>query len=602
MFKRILAAFIGSLAAIWMSVILIGVLSLLFFVAVVGAFGDFAGKQSPTKGSILQISLSGPFNDRQTAPTVSELLMDDIDGAQSFEGVLAAIDYAQKDKKIKGIFLDCQGSSMGYALREELVEALNNFKKSGKWIYAYGDSYTQGDYYVATVADRVYVNPAGSVDVRGLASQIPYFKGALDKLGVEMQIVKVGTFKSAVEPFILTESSEANVLQTRNFIDAIWNNISTTIAGNRDVTPATVNAWADSIIATYKGDHLKDLNVVSDVAYRRVFVNELKKKAGVDQDDDLPVVSPEDYLAGNVKARYNAVSGHFVDGRHIAVLYALGNIVDSGSEGIVGDKMVPEIIDLAEDDDVAGLVLRVNSGGGSAYASEQIWEALQYFKSKNKPLYVSMADYAASGGYYISCGADRIYADNNTLTGSIGIFGMIPCIKGLLNDKLGITFSTISTNPSADMGTITQPLTPVQRAALQRSVDDGYALFTGRVAEGRDLPIDSVLAIAEGRVWAGKKAMEIGLVDRIGSLETVINDMAAKTKLKPTDIVSYPRTTLSTLQQLLMSNGAVESKIKLPKTTFEAMSPAEARQCIRLLNTLTTMSPVQARMSPIILH
>lgn len=591
------------MAAIWISAIVTAILSFLMFIIVIAALSNASDADTDRgDGSILQISLSGPINDRTSTPTMTDLLMNDVEKGQSFETILAAIDYAKSDKKIKGIYLDCQGASMGYALREELIEVLKAFKKAGKWVYAYGDSYTQGDYYVASVASKIYVNPIGAVDVHGIASQIPFFKGALDKLGVEMQIVKVGTFKSAVEPFILTEASQPNIEQTRTYINTIWDNVAGTIAKNRGVPTAEVNGWADSIIATYKGDYLKANKVVTDAVYRRQFEAELKKKVNVDNDDALPIISPEKYMTGNTKAKFDAISGHFVNGKHIAVLYATGDIVDSGTEGIVGQIMVPEIIRLADDDNVKALVLRVNSGGGSAFASEQIWEALQYFKSKKKPFYVSMADYAASGGYYISCSADKIYADVNTLTGSIGIFGMLPCIKGLLNDKLGITFSTVSTNPNADMGTITQPLTPQQHAALQRSVDDGYALFTGRVAEGRDLPIDSVLAIAEGRVWSGMDALNIGLVDKLGSLDTAIKDMAKKVKLQPTDIVTYPRTKLTPFEQLLMTNGTIESQIQLPQTTVEAMSPEEARNCIQLLKTLTTMSPVQARMTPVILR
>lgn len=598
--KRYLAAFLGSLTAIWVSIGLCVVLGF-FLLASFGAL--FAGgAEVKAEGRILKIDLAGQFADRAESPSVSQLLLDQTEGSQSFETLLAAIHAAASDKKIEGIYLDCQGASMGAALRQELIEALEDFKKSGKWIYAYGDSYTQGDYYVASLADEICLNPIGAVDVRGLASQIPFFKGVLDKLGIEMQVIKVGTYKSAVEPFILTEPSEASVLQTRVFLDSIWSNISGTIARARNVSPATVNAWADSIIATYPAEWLKDNKVVTSLKYRRQFEKSLRKLVNVDNDDALPVVSPKDYVTGNPKIKVNAVTGYLGDGgRHIALLYAVGDIVDSGQTGIVGDLMAPEIVDLADDDNVAGMVLRVNSGGGSAFASEQIWEAIEYFKSKKKPVYVSMADYAASGGYYISCGANRIYADDNTLTGSIGIFGMIPCIRGLLQDRIGINMATVTTNPNADFGDITRPLTPQQREALQRQIDEGYALFTNRVAKGRNLPIDSVLSIAEGRVWDGRTALRIGLVDRLGSMETAIADLAKKLKLKPRDIVSYPRKEMTPLEQLLSDSNISTAPAAgvLGTVSFEGMSPAEAKKTLRLLRTVTKMSPVQARMLPI---
>lgn len=604
MFKRYLAAFLGSLTAIWVSIIVTGVLFFVFMMVFVVGVG--AGSGSSADASILRINLSGVINDRVSVPSVSELMLEDAEKAQSFETIIAAIHEAAKDKKIKGIYLDCSGADMGYALREELIGALQEFKKSGKWIEAYSDSYTQGDYYVACVADNISLNPVGAVDVRGLAAQIPFFKNALDKLGVEMQIVKVGTFKSAVEPFIMNEPSEASVLQTRVYLDSIWNNMSSYMAGARSVSDATVNMWADSIISTAPAKWLSENKVVNKLEYRRQFEDRLCKLVDADEDDGLPAITPDEYMKTRMTG-FDPVAGYKKSGKHIAVLYATGDIVDNGEGGIVGSTMVPEIIDLADDDDVAGVVLRVNSGGGSAFASEQIWEALQYLKSKDKPLYVSMADYAASGGYYISCGADRIYADPNTITGSIGIFGMIPNIHNLLSDKIGINVATVQTNANADFGNITNPLTPYQLNALQSSVDQGYDLFTRRVAAGRDIPLSRVLEIAEGRVWDGRTALRIGLVDELGSLQSAIDAMAKKTNLKNTDIATYPRLTLSPFEQLLLegmtSGSPVADKVKaLIPAPVAGLAPAEAAQCYTLLRSLTGSSPVQARMMPVTLR
>lgn len=607
MLKRYLAAFLGSLTAIWVTLGIVFVMGIVFMIVLVGSLAAENGTSVQAK--ILEIDLSGPVTDRTTTPTMSQIIMDDVEGGQSFETIIAAIRAAAKDKKIEGIYLNCGGSSMGFALRQELIEALREFKKSKKWIHAYGDVISQGDYYVACAADEIVLNPAGNVDVRGIAAQIPFFKGALDKLGVQMQIVKVGTFKSAVEPYIMQEPSEANVLQTRVYIDSIWNNVASYMGKARGVSTGTVNMWADTMVMTAPAKWLVANKIVNRLEYRRVFENRLRELTDTDEGDDLPVISPADYVVTAKGLKFDKLAGFSAEGKHIAVLYATGDIVDSGEGGIVGDKMVHEIVSLADDDDVAALVLRVNSGGGSAFASEQIWEALQYFKSKKKPFYVSMADYAASGGYYISCGADRIFADPNTITGSIGIFGMIPCINGLLKNHLGINFATIQTNPNADMGTITKPLTPAQHAALQRYVEEGYALFTGRVAKGRKMSVDSVRAIAEGRVWDGRTALRIGLVDQLGSLQTAIDAMSKKTGIKADKVVSYPRITLTPFEELMLSGlgndgeqPAVRTGVKdLAPVAFEGLTRDEARQCLSLLRSIAHSSPAQARMMPVYL-
>lgn len=589
MFKRYLAAFLGSLTAIWVSIIVTGVLFFVFMMFFVVGVG--AGSGSPADASILRINLSGVINDRVSVPSVSELMLEDTEKAQSLETIIAAIREAAKDKKIKGIYLDCSGANMGYALREELIGALQEFKKSGKWIEAYSDSYTQGDYYVACAADNISLNPVGAVDVRGLAAQIPFFKNALDKLGVEMQIVKVGTFKSAVEPFIMNEPSEASVLQTRVYLDSIWNNMSSYMAGARSVSDATVNMWADSIISTAPAKWLSENKVVNKLEYRRQFEDRLCKLVDADEDDDLPTITPDEYMKTRMTG-FDPVAGYKKSGKHIAVLYATGDIVDNGEGGIVGSTMVPEIIDLADDDDVVGVVLRVNSGGGSAFASEQIWEALQYLKSKDKPLYVSMADYAASGGYYISCGADRIFAEPSTLTGSIGIFGMIPDIQGLLNDKIGINLSTVTTNANGDFPTITKAVTPYQTAKMQETIARGYDLFTKRCAQGRNIPQDSIKAIGEGRVWDGVTAKRIGLVDNLGGLQTAIRSLAKKMKYDNYQVVTYPNVEKNFWDML--AEMPMQAKTAAMKDELGTFYPVYLE-----MKRLEGFNPIQARMLPV---
>jgi protease-4 len=594
MLKKFFTVFLGSLAAIWVSAAIFVILSLFLLFALIGSASD---ANEVTDNSILYIDLSGNINDRAQNRTIKEFVMGDTEAGQNLDEILQAIDFAASDSNIKGIYINCGGSSLGYASREELAAALAKFKKSGKWIYSYADTYSQSDYYVASVATKMYLNPVGNVDVQGLGSSIPFFKNALDKLGVEMQIVKVGTFKSAVEPYILTEASEPSRMQTKVYLDAIWGNITSTIATNRKVTTAQINTWADSLYMLSTGDKLVKNKLVSELKYRREVENILRKLTKLDKDEELRLVSAPDYLASNPQAKIDADNAIKADG-HIAVLYAIGEIVEDGNSDIVGSEMVDQIIELADDENVKGLVMRVNSPGGSAFASEQIWEALNYFKSKKKPFYVSMGDYAASGGYYISCNADQIYADANTLTGSIGIFGMIPNFKGLLNDKIGVNISNIQTNPNAVFPSTVQPMTAEQRAAMQRNVENGYKLFTTHVANGRKLPIDTVLSIAEGRVWDGKTALKLHLVDRIGGLDATIAAMAKKLKTDKYNYITYPKVNPSALETIISQAGGIDAKLGI-----EGLDVKDAKRCLQLLKRVqATTGSIQARMEDVTLY
>ena len=520
--KQFFISFLGALAGIWVSVILGGILMILC-VAVLAVSGASESQPGEIRhNSVLCLDLSGEVTDRAEPVNIMNEIYGESVNSIPLNDVIAALRHAAADKDIDGAVIFCNGASAGLAQSQAIIDALAEFKQSGKWVYAYGDTYTQGNYFIASVADSLFVNPAGIIDIHGLSATTPYFKGLLDKLGVEVQVVKVGTYKSAVEPFILKESSEANRRQQLHYLSSLWSSVSSTIAAGRGVDTLAVNRWADSYsfsidAAGYVADSIADRTL-----YRHEFDELVVERSGLDSDDSPRYVSIADY----VKARTLSAYGFNKGKRRIAVLYALGDIVESGNGGIVSDELVPRILDLADDDDIDGLILRVNSGGGSAYASEQIWEALEQFKQRTgKPFYVSMGDMAASGGYYISCGADRIYADPLTLTGSIGIFGLIPDASKLLNDKIGITTSTVETN-SGSFPTFTQPMPEAQRAAMQTMVNRGYELFVSRCADGRHMPVDSIKAIAEGRVWDGYTACRIGLVDRLGGLLDAINDMA----------------------------------------------------------------------------
>lgn len=580
MLKKFFISLLGTVAGIWIFIILAVIMGIF-------SLGALLGSESVSgvveKHSVLLLKLAGDIQERNQPQSFLAMVQNLENNDETLDNMLASVRRAANDSKIDGLFIDARGAAMGFASREELIQAIDDFKASGKWIYAYADNYAQGDYLLASAADKVFLNPVGSVDIRGIGVQTPFFKALLDKLGVKVQVVKVGTYKSAVEPFILDDMSEAARLQTKVFVDSIWNFYASYIAHNRKVTPGRVSQWADSLTFTWGAVQDCDAGIVTETAYRRQVEDMLRDLTDIDEDDDIRFVTPSQY----VDFYKNEAASDKKD--HVAVLYAFGDIVDSGDEGIVGEKMVRQIIDLADDDKVKALLLRVNSGGGSAFASEQIWEALEYFKSKGKPFYVSMGDYAASGGYYISCGADRIFADAMTLTGSIGVFGMIPDFKGLVTDKLGVTFSEVSSSPNASFMSLMKPMTPFQLDAMQKYVEDTYDVFTSRVAEGRHMSVDSVKAIAEGRVWIGGSAVALGLVDQIGTLHDAVTSLTAKVGLDPDDTVAYPEIEADFMQQFLKEKAALESSGGF---TIDR----QAVQYLMTVKRLREAAPVQARM------
>lgn len=534
MMKKFLLIVCGSFVGTTIALIVFMLTSVVMSIAIM-SLGSQMGKASSSvqKSSILYLKLNGEIAEREGGGDVSMLDMMQGNNTSSIglNTLLASIDKAKTDKKIEGIYIECEGASAAPATLFTLRKALKSFKQSGKWIYAYGnEGINQGDYYLASVADSIFINPVGAVDVHGMASAVPYFKKLLDKVGVEMQVIRVGTFKSAVEPYMLEDMSEANRLQTEHYMGSIWHNMRDSMAADRKIEVAKFDQMTDSMLVTLDPDSLVKCKVVDALCYPNEMEARLKTLTKLDKDEDLRLVDPADY-APDVEET--------VSGDHIAVLYAVGEIVQTsdegpmgGTDGIVGEKMVKQIKDLQDDEHVKGLVLRVNSPGGSAFASEQIWKALEDFKASGKPLAVSMGDYAASGGYYISSGAQRVFAEPTTITGSIGIFGMIPCYEELAENKLGVHMATVKTNENADFGIMTKRMTPSQRNAMQLMVNRGYDLFTKRCAQGRHVTQDSIKHIAEGRVWDGMTALKIGLVDEIGSLESAIKWVAQKANMK----------------------------------------------------------------------
>lgn len=534
MMKRFLTTVAGSFVGVMLGLMTFSALSVIMSFAFVGAMSTFGeSKTSIEKNSILRISMSGDISERGSEDDfdVYSLINGDVQTKSSLLSILRAIKEASKNDKINIIYLKCNGLNGGISTLYEIRSALNEFKKSGGKIYAYGnDGYGQGDYFVASVADSIFLNPVGSVDIHGLSSVTPYFKTLLDKVGVEMQIIRVGTFKSAVEPYMLSEMSEANRLQQEHYLGSLWKTISGDIAKSRKLPVAKVNELADSLIVFEKAESYLKSHLVDGLCYEFEMEKKLKNAVGIDEDEDLKFVT-----AGDVESTISEKSSK----NKIAVFYAEGEIDGSDKGGIDSKSLSEDILDAADDDEVKAVVLRVNSPGGSAFGSEQIWKALEEVKKNKKPLVVSMGDYAASGGYYISCGADRIFAEPVTITGSIGIFGMVPCFEKLATEKLGVNFNEVKTNANGSM-TIYKKLTPVQLAKMQNMVNVGYELFTSRCATGRKMNIDSLKKIAEGRVWDGTTAKSLGLVDEFGNLESALKWAAEKAKLSDYEVVAYP--------------------------------------------------------------
>lgn len=532
--KQFFSTVLGSFVGVWVALILFSVLSAVASVMIFASMMAMGDKPTEVQDkSILHIKLAGALPERSNPDNVFSTLMDKETEGSSLKDILSAIKAAKGNDKIKGIYLECAGVQGGAASLYDIRKALLDFKTSKKFILAYGnEGMLQSDYYVATAADSIFLNPLGIVDIHGLSATIPFYKNLLDKVGVEMQVVRVGAFKSAVEPFITTEASPASKLQMNHYMGNIWGNLSDSIAHRRGISKAKFNMLVDSIMLTMSPDSLKANKIIDKVYYRYQVENLLKKLTGIDSKDDLRLAEP------SVVAKLDSDSGS--DDQKIAVVYAEGEIDGSSDGGIDSEDLTATILDIAKDEDVKAVVLRVNSPGGSAFGSEQIWNALEQVKKAGKPFAVSMGDVAASGGYYISCGADYIFAEPVTITGSIGIFGMIPCFKGLMQDKLGITQSVINTNANGNFISATEPMTPVQYAAMQRTINRGYEIFTSRCAKGRKMPVDSIKSIAQGRVWDGISAMQIGLIDEYGSLQDAINWVAAKAKLNDYETEDYP--------------------------------------------------------------
>ncbi len=475
------------------------------------------------------------------------------------DDLLSNIRLAKTDDRIEGIYLDGGSLSMAPASAKAIRDALLDFKTSGKWIIAYASSYGQTNYYVASVADKIFLNPTASIDWNGLTAQKAYYKRLFDKLGIEMQILKVGTFKSAVEPYFRTSMSEADRLQTEQYINGIWSEMKTAVAESRHIAVEQLDQYADEYMGLQPQEKYLDYGFADSLVYAEGMDNILRTYMGT---KDYTLLSTGQ-LASVERTRSKAYA-------KVAVVYAEGEITDETGDGIVGKDMVKMFKKIAKDEDICAVVLRVNSPGGSADASEQIWHAVQTLKQDGRPVVVSMGDYAASGGYYISCGADYIFAEPTTLTGSIGIFGTVPNLSQVL-DKVGLDYDGVSTNRHSDLqvNMVYKGMNTEEYAMMQAMVERGYDLFTRRCAEGRHTTQDAIKQIGEGRVWLGKDAMGIGLVDSLGNIDDAIRKAVELADIPDYQVVYYPETT-DPLEDLLsmFDNTTDEEKLLLRVREF----------------------------------
>lgn len=581
-FRTLFASCLGTILAL-VAILLIGI-------AIAASFASEGNTPPELKpNTILRLT----FNE-----SIPELTNNaELDPFQSIKGddllglheIIATIENAKNDSRIKGIFLDMEMPAFsGYATVKSLRDALVSFKKSGKFIVAHSKFYMQSDYYLASVADKVYANPVGIFEVRGMVAEVPFYKNLLDKLGVKMQIYYAGKFKGATEPYRLTQLSTENKFQYRELLHDFYSTFLNDVATSRKLSPSQV---AD-IVGNYKADSPENAKIhglVDEVMYRQDVMDIFRKKLGFKENEKIPFVS----LAGYHKA--NAPSKNYSADDKIAVIYAEGTIADGKSTpGNIGDlSYIKDIEKVSGDDRVKAVVLRVNSPGGSALASENIWYALKKLKKTGKPLVVSMGNYAASGGYYIACLADSILAEENTVTGSIGVFRIIPSVGGLLEDKVGVTFDTVKTGKYSQGLTVFFDIGEDEGRIMQKQVDFMYETFLKRVSDGRKLSRNAVDAIAQGRVWSGSDAIPIGLVDKIGNLQDAIKVAAKMSKSSDYRITEYPqvKNSVEQLFEDFMNPNDTETAIKRMSAEFPSWRPY-----LMDLHELRSAKGIQARM------
>lgn len=565
------------------------VMSFMGFMCLIGIIASSSSTTKIEDNSVLVLKLDGSMTEQE-----EENMMNSLQGISSlsFEGTMKAIKKAKDDDKVAGIYLEAGQFGADLAQAEEIEKALLDFRKSGKWIIAYGENYSTLGYYLASTANKIYLNKEGMIEWSGIGGEKVYYKNLLAKVGIKFVTTKVGKYKSAVEQLTADNISDADREQTQRYLDGWWNTILATVAKNRSLNKDSLNAYADRVITLEAPENMQKYKLVDGLIYNDQIADIVRKQLGIDKEDDINKLTVDDINADDTP----------VTGEHIAVYYAYGDIVDKASpqsifqddRQIVGNDMCKDLEDLAKDDDVKAVVIRVNSGGGSAYASEQIWHQISELK-KVKPVIVSMSGAAASGGYYLSSNANWIVADPTTITGSIGIFGLFLDRSELYTKKLGINYAEVKTNRNSVFGASGHPFTPEQLSLLQNNVNRGYMLFKKRVAEGRKMTMEQVENIAQGRVWLGQDAIKLKLVDQLGGLDDAIAKAAKLAKMNDYETASYP-SPLSTWEQLLGSYVGGDDLLngKMQAYLGEFYEP------FKIINDAKHMDKVQARMPYII--
>lgn len=537
-------------------------ITMIIFFAVIGTLISSATSSSEKivkikDNSVLHLKFDYPIKDRTSNNPFENIDFSTFETHENLglDLILKNIAKAKDDDKIKGIYLDLTSMNTGMASIEEIRNALKDFKKSGKWIVSYSEVYTQSTYYLASLSDKIYLNPAGLVEMRGLSTQLMFFKNALEKLEVEMQIIRHGKFKSAVEPYMLEKMSDSNREQMELILNTAWGSMLKDLSESRKITIEELNAIADDIKIQTAKDALAH-KFVDKLVFKDEFLDELKKRVGAESYDDINYISLSKYNNSTPEKEEN------VSKNQIAVIYASGDIISGKSnDGSMGSETISEAIREARlDENVKAIVLRVNSPGGSALASDVMWREVVLAK-KVKPVVVSMGDVAASGGYYIACAANKIVANEKTITGSIGVFGVIPNVQGMFNNKLGITFDFAKTNKHADIMTMFRPLTAEEKDIIQIGVENIYDDFITKVGEGRGMTKEQVDSIGQGRVWTGLDAKKIGLVDEIGGIDEAIAIAKDLAKLDDYNLVDYPKLKDPFEQFMLSLTEGAETKI-----------------------------------------
>ncbi len=556
--------FFRSFFASFLAIVVFTVIAIFLFAAIISGISKSfeEDKLSVKPNSILKINLNYAVDEQTQSglPSGLGLLSLSADHTLGLNDILANIKHAETDQNIKGIYLELGINPNSYATLQEVRDALEDFKKSsGKFVIGYGEVISQTSYYLGSVADKIYMNPSGAVDFKGLSAELTFYKGTIDKLGIKTQVFYDGKFKSATEPFRMDKMSEENRLQLEEFLNGLFDENLKEVNETRPKSVAEYRHIADSLLAWYPSEAVKS-GIVDGLKYYDEVVSEMKNRCGLGEDKKLEFVTMKEY-----KTSFSKSAGKAAVKEKIAIVYADGTIIDGeGDNGsFLGSKSFSESMQkIREDEDIKAVLLRVNSPGGSAVASDVMWREIEITK-KTKPVIVSMGDYAASGGYMISCNATKIYAQPNTLTGSIGVFLIVPEISDFMNDKLGITFDTASTSAHADFPSIIRPFNSRESQILQSGVDSTYLKFKQIVAQGRNMTVDQVEAIAQGRIWIGAKAKEIGLVDEIGGMDEALAGAKQIAGLKDYRIEEFPKQEESLLENMLSGlTEETETKIK----------------------------------------